>query len=134
LIPFYRAIIDQSIVECSHERRGVQGEKKCHLRSEKTMADAPENEMSCGKGCQKVEVPSDDELRALNAMRGIKEKVRGLEKKISRVGASTGREDDEIEHLESELERLKKEWQGWEEKRKQAARQRMILLGHESPD
>jgi predicted nucleic acid-binding Zn-ribbon protein len=98
------------------------------------MADAPENEMSCGKGCQKVEVPTEDELRSLNAMRDIKEQVRDLEKKISRVAAGTGRKDDEIGHLKSEVERLKKEWQEWEEKRKQAARARMILLGHENPD
>jgi DNA repair exonuclease SbcCD ATPase subunit len=108
--------------------------EKYHLRSEKTMADASENEMSCSKGCQKVEVPTDEELRALNAMREIKEKVRGMKKKISRIGAGRGGKDDEIEHLESELERLKKKWQEWEEKRKQAARQRMILLGHENPE
>jgi predicted RNase H-like nuclease (RuvC/YqgF family) len=133
-IPFYRAIIDHFTIECPPERRGVQGEKKYHLRSEETMADAPENEVSCGKACQKVEVPSEDELRALNAMREIKEKVRGLKKRISRVCTSPGGKDDEIQHLESEVEQLKKEWQEWEEKRKLAARQRMILLGHENPD
>jgi HAMP domain-containing protein len=97
------------------------------------MADASEDGMICGKACQKVEVPTEDELRALNAMREIKEEVRGLKKEISRVGTRGGKED-EIGHLESELERLKKEWQEWEEKRKQAARQRMILLGHEKSE
>jgi predicted nucleic acid-binding Zn-ribbon protein len=98
------------------------------------MADAPENEVRCGKGCQKVDVPTEDELRALNAMRGIKEKVRGLKKEISRHGSGTGGKDDEMDRLKSELERLKREWEEWEEKRKEAARQRMIMLGHEGPD
>jgi predicted RNase H-like nuclease (RuvC/YqgF family) len=98
------------------------------------MAVAPENEVSCGKGCQKVEVPTEDELQALNAMRDIKEKVRGLKKKISRLASGTRDKNDEIAHLEKEMERLKKEWQEWEEKRREAAKMRMILLGHERPE
>jgi predicted RNase H-like nuclease (RuvC/YqgF family) len=98
------------------------------------MAVAPENEVSCGKGCQKVEVPTEDEFQALNAMRDIKEKVRGLKKKISRLASSASGKNDEIAHLEKEVERLKKDWQEWEEKRREAARMRMILLGHERPD
>ncbi len=98
------------------------------------MTDAPENEVSCGRGCHKVEVPTEDELQALNAMRDIKERVRDLKKKIYRLAASTSGKNDEIARLESEVERLKKEWQEWEEKRKEAARMRMIHLGHENPD
>jgi peptidoglycan hydrolase CwlO-like protein len=98
------------------------------------MAAAPENEVSCGKRCGKVEVPSEDELQALNAMRDIKEKVRGLKKKISRLALSTNGKNDEIAHSEKEMEHLKKEWQEWEMKRTKAARARMILLGHERPD
>jgi predicted RNase H-like nuclease (RuvC/YqgF family) len=98
------------------------------------MADAPEKEVICGKGCQKVEVPTEDELQALNAMRDIKEKVRGLKKEISHLASGTRGKNDEIAHLEKEIERLKKEWQEWEEKRREAARMRMILLGHERPE
>jgi uncharacterized coiled-coil DUF342 family protein len=98
------------------------------------MALAPENEVSCGRGCRRLQVPAEDELRALNAMRDIKVKARGLKEEISRLASSTGGKNDEIARLESEVERLRKEWQEWEEKRREAARMRMILLGHERPD
>ena len=37
----------------------------------------------------------------------------------------------EIVELEGELASLKAEWINWEEKRQKAAKERMILLGHE---
>jgi predicted nucleic acid-binding Zn-ribbon protein len=100
----------------------------------KPMSHEPENEMSCGKGCQKVEVPTEDELRALNAMREIKERVRELSKKISHLESNSEGKSKEIVRIQGEVERLKEEWKEWEEKRKEAARVRMILLGHEEPD
>jgi len=33
--------------------------------------------------------------------------------------------------LERQMEDLKEEWLSWEEKRQQAAKERMIILGHE---
>jgi uncharacterized coiled-coil DUF342 family protein len=98
------------------------------------MADAPENEGSCGGGCRRLEVPTEDELKALNAMRDIKTKARGLKEEIFRLASSTGSKNDEIARLENEVERLRKEWREWDEKRREAARIRMILLGHENPD
>ena len=98
------------------------------------MADAPENEMICGKGCQRIEVPTQDEIEALDAMRHIKEKVRDLKKRISKHTSSNRGRNEEIKHLEMEIEHLREEWNALEEKRKEAARVRMILLGHEKPD
>jgi len=35
--------------------------------------------------------------------------------------------------LEKGMADLKEEWLAWEEKRQQAAKERMIILGHEEP-
>lgn len=82
--------------------------------------------------CKKMEVPSEDEVAALNAMRAIKERVRDLKARLSEV-ASSNRDEDKSEALtlEQKLEKLKAEWNEWEEKRKKAAKERMIFLGHE---
>ena len=88
----------------------------------------------CSKTCGKVEVPSEDELFALNAMRAIKEKVRDMRSRLSALSSGAGEEKPgEKESLEKELERLKSEWESWERKRRKAAHERMVLLGHEEP-
>lgn len=88
------------------------------------------NEFS--KYCRGVQVPSEDEVVALNAMRNIKGRVRELKKRLSLL-SSSGRDEhvEEIAALDKEMNRLKAEWNGWEERRKNAASERMILLGHE---
>ena len=80
----------------------------------------------------KIEVPSEKEREALAAMKSIKEQVRTLKKSLASLDASGRDEDaDEILTVENELTLLKVEWNRWEEKRKAAARERMIILGHE---
>ena len=88
--------------------------------------------ISCKNQCQPKEVPSEDEIMALNAMRSIKDRVRDLKRRLSGI-LSPRVEEDATERLmlENELLQLKKEWNEWEKKRIEAARQRMILLGHE---
>ena len=98
------------------------------------MSGSPEKGTECGQGCHRIEVPSDEEVRALNAMREIKKKVRELLKTVSLLSPNKPDEHEELRNLELEMERLKKEWEGWEEKRREAAKLRMILLGHEEPD
>lgn len=89
---------------------------------------------SCSKVCGNVEVPSQEELRALNAMRAIKERVRDVKSRLSEISTGAGGEKpEERVSLEEELKRLKSEWETWERERKKAARERMILLGHEEP-
>ncbi|MDZ7696930.1 MAG: hypothetical protein U5R49_08440 [Deltaproteobacteria bacterium] len=73
----------------------------------------------------KPKVPSDKETEALTAMKAIKERVRHLK-------ASKGKADPgDSEALDNELARLKTDWETWEDKRAAAAKERMILLGHE---
>jgi len=82
--------------------------------------------------CKKMEVPSEDEVVALNAMRSIKERVRDLKMRLSEISSSE-KEEDKAEALElkKKMQALKAKWNAWEEKRKKAAKERMILLGHE---
>lgn len=82
--------------------------------------------------CKKMEVPSEDEVAALNAMRAIKERVRDLKTRLSQISSSNSDVDkSEALALEQKMEKLKAEWNEWEEKRKKAAKERMIFLGHE---
>jgi len=80
----------------------------------------------------KMEIPTEKEKEALGAMKTIKERVRALKKRLASLDASDGDEGaDEIVAKEEELARLKVEWDRWEEKRGAAAKERMIILGHE---
>ncbi len=89
----------------------------------------------CADLCGRVLVPTDEELAALNAMREIKGEAVLLKERIKTL-EKTGVDDSipERADIEKKLERLKSEWLEWEGKRKKAAKQRMILLGHEDPD
>ncbi|MBW1887768.1 MAG: hypothetical protein JRI52_05385, partial [Deltaproteobacteria bacterium] len=81
-----------------------------------------------------IKVPTEDELVALNAMRTIKYRSKEVKKRLSEISSPNGDENaKKILELEREMEQLKAEWREWEEKRKEAARERMILLGHEEP-
>lgn len=86
----------------------------------------------CDRSCKGIDVPTEDEMVALNAMRAIKNHVRDLNKRLSEI-SSSGRDEDieEILNLEREIAQLKVEWNEWEEKREKAAKERMFLLGHE---
>jgi len=82
--------------------------------------------------CKKMEVPSEEEVAALKAMKAIKERVRDLKKRLSKISSSHKGEDQaEALELEKKMQALKAQWNDWEEKRKKAAKERMILLGHE---
>ena len=93
-----------------------------------------EGKPACAHSCKKIDVPTDDEVCALNELRCIKERVRELKKRISDLsdGLVAGTRDD-LMILEKQMEDLKEEWLSWEEKRQQAAKERMIILGHEQP-
>ena len=98
------------------------------------MNSHPEGKSACVHSCKKIDVPTEDEVCALNELRCIKERVRELKKKISDLSAGlvAGTRDD-LMIMEKEMADLKEAWLSWEEKRQQAARQRMIILGHEQP-
>jgi hypothetical protein len=98
------------------------------------MTDTLEIKTACAHSCKKLDVPTDEEVCALNELRCIKDKVRELKRKISDLSAGlvAGTRDD-LMILENEMADLKDQWLSWEEKRQQAARERMIILGHEKP-
>jgi len=71
---------------------------------------------------------------ALQSLRSIKERVRQLKSRMRSIGTSkNNRDGEELSTLKKELERLRSDWDQWETKRQKAARERMILLGHEDP-
>jgi hypothetical protein len=91
-----------------------------------------ERPTSCRKLCKGVDLPTDDEVKALDAMRALKLRVRAIKKRISEI--STGKEEggtESLSMLREELAALKEAWNLWEAKRRRASRERMILLGHE---
>lgn len=89
---------------------------------------------ACETSCRKVKVPTQEEVEALNAMRDVKERVRALKKRLSEISVSpVDRALEERSRLEQEILQLKSEWEALEQRRREAARKRMVLLGHEEP-
>jgi FtsZ-binding cell division protein ZapB len=89
-------------------------------------------ENPCEKSCRKLEVPTEEERVALDALREIKMRVRELKSRLKSVTVVASQEAaEESKALEKELEALRRQWREWEEKRDEAARVRMVLLGHE---
>jgi hypothetical protein len=76
-----------------------------------------------------VRIPTEKEETALAEMRQIKRQVRLLKERLKGLEASGALE--EIRAVKNDLAVLKKTWNEWERRRKAAARERMILLGHE---
>ena len=92
------------------------------------------HERDCPGQCQQVEVPSEEEVAALNEMRSIRNYARDLKKRLSEISPSANQADaGEVNRLEAELKQLKEEWQRWKQKKEDAAKKRMILLGHIDP-
>ena len=59
-----------------------------------------EGKTPCVHSCKKIDVPTEEEVCALNELRCIKERVRGLKKKISDLSAGlvAGTQDDLLVH------------------------------------
>lgn len=62
-------------------------------------------------------------------MRRIKARVRGLRERLK--GLEGLEHSHEIQTVKNDLAVLKKEWNECEKRRKAAAKERMMLLGHE---
>ncbi|MFH1490255.1 MAG: hypothetical protein ABII06_15225 [Pseudomonadota bacterium] len=96
--------------------------------------DIKDNADTCSHHCKGLEVPTDDEVAVLNEMRALKDQVKSIKRKISGISPSgDGSKKEDLAGLESDLARLKIEWKDLDAKRQEAARQRMIILGHEKP-
>lgn len=79
--------------------------------------------------CKPMEIPTDDEMKALNRLREIKKRVREVKKELSNMTSDASFCEQRIK-ADNELLGLKKEWKEWEKKRDEAAKERMIALGH----
>lgn len=93
-----------------------------------------EEKGSCG--CQvcpgSIEVPTEREMAALAELRAIKERVRVLKGSLDSIREEgVGDRSHRVEEIEATLDTLKAEWERWDEERKDAAQERMRLLGHE---
>ncbi len=94
-----------------------------------------EKSTPCEKICKGIDVPTDGEVEALGAMKTLKLRVREVKKKMSEFSSTNKKgATQSLLALEHDLVRLKKDWDRWEEKRSKAARERMILLGHEEEE
>jgi FtsZ-binding cell division protein ZapB len=83
----------------------------------------------------KMEVPTAKEKEALDAMMVIKMRVRDLKERLGALrNSGVDRNAGEISLIEEKLVRFKSDWNRWEEKRRDAARERMVALGHEEAD
>lgn len=84
--------------------------------------------------CGQIEVPTPAEQEALAALRTIKERVRAMKDRTAFLKSEDpAGHAEELASLRETLDRLRKDWDHWEHKRKAAAKERMILLGHEKP-
>lgn len=94
------------------------------------MDDKQENTFPQHAACPgAIKIPTEKEQKALSEMRRIKDRVRSLKERLKGLEASGSSE--EIQAVKNDLAVLKKEWDAWEKRRKAAARERMMLLGHE---
>ena len=83
----------------------------------------------------KMEIPTPREREALAVMKSTKERVRQIKKRLGVLDAlKSASHTEEIVSLKGELIRLKQTWDSWETKRAAAAKERMILLGHETEE
>ena len=83
--------------------------------------------------CKHMEIPTEDEVRALDRLRNIKKRVREIKKDLAQISSDSSFHEQRL-LLENELLQLKGDWGEWEKKRDAAARERMIALGHLDPE
>lgn len=80
-----------------------------------------------------IEVPTEAEREALKALKSIKERRRTLKERIASLQGTNRSEDAAtLLQLEEEMVELRTEWKRWEAKKQKAAKERMVLLGHEA--
>ena len=89
----------------------------------------------CSKTCGPVEVPTAEEKEALEALRRIKSQVREIKKNLEDMesGSKPGG-SEEADRSRVELDRLRGEWEEWQNRLDEATHRRMVLLGHEEPE
>ncbi|MBN1104837.1 MAG: hypothetical protein JXL84_15575 [Deltaproteobacteria bacterium] len=97
--------------------------------------DEEQESCGCGNFCGGIDVPTEAERVALDGMRSVRNEAKALKEKMARIEKEGSAEEKaERDLVRREIDRLRSEWQEWEKKREEAAKERMILLGHEKPD
>ena len=97
---------------------------------DKDMSDGKEDIFPRHSTCPgAIEIPTKREQKALSEMRRIKARVRALRERLK--GLEGLDHSHEIQTVKNDLAVLKKEWNECEKRRKAAAKERMMLLGHE---
>jgi hypothetical protein len=82
----------------------------------------------------KIRVPTEAETAILAEMKSIKEQGRELKRRLNELAVSGSHADsNEVPVLKEALVRFKEEWERLDRKRRAAARERMVQLGHEEP-
>ncbi|RJR18811.1 MAG: hypothetical protein C4582_11220 [Desulfobacteraceae bacterium] len=84
-------------------------------------------------GCPgSIEIPTQKEQKALERLRTIKKSVRELKERLGKLESNVQEIDhQEISRIKTALEELREDWGKWQQRREQAAADRMVLLGHE---
>lgn len=109
-----------------------QGREAFHGGDDMNKKKQSEHHPDCKTICGGTEVPTQEEIAVLKTMKDIKERVRILKTRLSELDSRRKNGDLEaISKLQGEMERLKTQWEQWDEKRRETARSRMIMLGHE---
>ena len=81
-----------------------------------------------------MRIPTEAETAILAEMKSIKEKVRELKTRLNELAVSGSDADsNEVHMLKEALAHFKEEWEKLDRKRRTAARERMVQLGHEEP-
>lgn len=95
-------------------------------------------EESCD--CSPKELVIKEEEEALAVLRDLKKQVHSRKARIAElkqelVGDSQNAEmKNELKKCEEKLKELRVQWDEWDKKRQEATRQKLIRLGHISPD
>jgi chromosome segregation ATPase len=118
-------------VICRRSHGVVRGSKEAgRMGDDGGKASGLQNVNTC---TGQIEVPTPRERKALSAMKSAKERARRIKGRLNELDAEKGREpSNEMVSLEAELARLKERWKALEKERDAAAKERMVLLGHET--
>lgn len=103
-------------------------------------SDKPDGQCSCGGNMpgtpprgspcpSKSTLFTKEELEILAKLKALKEEARRLKAQLEEI-----KDEEEKRICEDRLGKIRKEWEGLRRRGDEAARQRMIYLGHLEPD
>jgi hypothetical protein len=92
-------------------------------------------------GCSPNMYLTCDEEAVLGKLRGIKERVRSIERRLGKLqeyrggfsAADAEGYQEEMKQLSTELDELRRHWDNWEKRLDEATERKLVLLGHREP-